>query len=225
MSSTSARVACNGNQCALMNNSLLTWDDQKKSGGVFAVGLVSLYLLKNYTLLGLISYTLLYATVLCSSWVLVKNVMVAFQNNQTGEAPAAQPHPFQKVLDFVPAKVNFREDQTVKMAKKLTSVLNKFVTCVVDLVLAKSISASLGFAAVLYLSSGIFARFEFLTLSMLIWNLLFSVPAVYKLKKTEIDGIILKVWEPVEPHVTKIQGMIMKYKNASKSVAQQEKDE
>ena len=39
-----------------MNNSLLTWDDQKKSGGVFAVGLVSLYLLKNYTLLGLISY-------------------------------------------------------------------------------------------------------------------------------------------------------------------------
>lgn len=208
-----------------MSNSLLTWEDQKKSGGVFAVGLITLYMLKNYTLLGLLSYTLLYATVLCSSWVLVKNVMVAFQNNQTGEAPAAQPHPFQKVLDFVPSKINFREDQTVKMAKKMTSCLNKFVTCVVDLVLAKSISASLGFAAVLYLSSGIFARFEFLSLAMLVWNLLFSVPAVYKLKKNEIDAIVLKVWEPVEPHVTKVQGMIMKYKNASKSLAQQEKEE
>ena len=96
-------------------------------------------------------------------------MLVAFQNNQTGEAPAAQPHPFQKVLDFVPAKVNFREDQTVKMAKKLASVLNKFLTCVVDLVLAKSISASLGFAAALYLSSGIFARFEFLRVAFLVF--------------------------------------------------------
>lgn len=227
MSSTSMKTG-NANQCTMMQClntcEVLKWSDQKKSGGVFAVGLVTLYMLKNYTLLGLIAYTLLYSTVICSTWVLIKNVIVAFQNNQNGEAPAIQAHPFQNVLDFVPKKVNFKEEQVAKAAKKLTALINKFINCSVSLVLAKSISSSVGFAGVLYFTSGILARFEFLSLAIFFWIAIFTVPVGYQFKKAEVDALVVKVWEPIQPHYIKIQSMIMKYKNANNSLNEQ-KDE
>ena len=217
MSSTSkASSSCQLMSC-LASNDLLKWTDQKKSGAIFSSGLLGLYLLQNYTLLGLLAYTLLYATSLCSTWVLIKNVIVAFQANQNG-APQNNPHPFQSVLDYIPKKINFNEEQMAKFAKKLTAAVNKSITCFVDLVLAKSISNSLMFATILWFTSGILARFEFLCLCMISWVGLFTIPMLYKMKQAEIDGVIAKVWAPIEPHYVKIQSMIMKYKNASNSL-------
>lgn len=44
------------NNCAV--NDLIYWKDQKQSGIVFGVGVLTLYLLKTYTLLGLLSHVM-----------------------------------------------------------------------------------------------------------------------------------------------------------------------
>jgi len=202
---------CYGN-CSV--SSLIKWDDQKKSGIVFASGIVALYLLKTYTLLGLLSYVLLYSTSLCTSWVLVKNIITAIQQSQNQQAQVT--HPFQQFLDKVPVAIS--DDQARKIASILCKSINQSVNYVVDLVLAKSSSQSAAFALCLYLCSGIFASYEFLSLAMFFWVCIFTLPKVYQLKKTEIDNLLNKAWEPVEPHYTKVVGMVQKFKNANKNL-------
>jgi len=196
-------------------NSLIKWKDQKKSGIVFGSGLIALYLLKTYTLLGLLSYVLLYSTSLCTSWVLIKNIITAIQQSQNQKPQVS--HPFQKFLDQVPVVIT--DDQAKKLASFLTSSINKSINCVVDLVLAKSSSQSAAFAAFLYIFGGIFVKCQFLTLVMFTWISAFTLPFIYQLKQKEIDTLIAKAWEPIKPHYVKIQGMIAKFKNANQNLS------
>lgn len=203
---------------------LLQWQDLKKSGGTFATGLLVLYLLNTYTLLGIFSNTLFYLTTGCLIWVVIKQVLVAFQGSSANQVAA---HPFQVYLDQIPKYLTFSEDQTTKYAKELTNYLNKFLSKIMNLVLAKSLTDSATFVTFLYFTSGIFARFELLSLINFAWIGAFTVPKIYKMFQKEIDEAFDKAWEPVRPHVQKIGEMVNKYKSASAAVAStgEDKDE
>jgi len=222
MPTSSKNMACWTSQC-----DLLQWNDIKKSGGTFAAGLLVLYLLNTYTLLGIFSNTLFYLTTGCLIWVVIKQVLVAFQGNSSNAANQVAAHPFQVYLDQIPKYLSFSDEQTTKYAKDLTNCLNKTLSKIMNLVLAKSLTDSATFVTFLYFTSGIFARFELLSLINFAWICAFTVPKVYKMFQKEIDEAFDKAWEPVKPHVEKISEIVNKYKNASAAVASsgEDKDE
>lgn len=214
---TTSSVNC----CAFTD--LTQWKDAKKSGITFGVGMAVLYTLYSTTLLGLISNTLFFATSICCLWVLIKNVINAFQQQQGQAVQAA--HPFQFLLDTVPAKLRISEDDALKMAPKIAACLNKLVSDFLRLVLVDSWANSTVLIVVLYFTRGIFASHEMLCLVGYAWIGVFTLPVVYKMKKDEIDGACEKVMTPLRPHIAKVSDMIAKFKSAKAATAEESKEE
>jgi len=65
-----------------------------------------------------------------------------------------------------------------------------------------------------------FATFTIVGLFQIIWIAAFTLPMVYRFKQKEIDGLVRKVWAPVEPHYLRLVTLFEKFQNA-----QQAKDE
>lgn len=202
---------------------LVMWKDAKKSGGIFGAGLVTLYLLQNYTVLGLFTNALFFATSICCLWVLIRNVISAF-NQQQGQ-PVSAAHPFQFLLDSVPAKLRLSEDDAGKLAPVIADTVNCAISKFVKLVLVDSWLNSTTFVVVLYFTRGLFAAYDALSLITFIWICSFSVPFVYKQKEDEFNMVFEKVMGPLRPHLEKVQNMVTKFKSAKQTVAEADKDE
>lgn len=203
---------------------LTQWKDVKKSGITFGVGLAILYTLYSTTVLGLISNTLFFATSICCLWVLIKNVINAFQQQQ-GQTVQAQ-HPFQFLLDSIPQKFQISEDEAAKMAPKIANSINTLVSDFAKLVLVDSWCNSTILVIFLYFTRGIFASYGMLCIIGYSWIGAFTVPFVYKLKQKEIDEVLAKITTPLKPHIAKITDMVQKFKSAkTTAAADADKDE
>lgn len=224
MTSTSSSSSANCPMKAA--NDVLLWTTPPKSAAIFGGGLFVLYLLYSNTLLGLVSNGLFFATSVACLWVLIKNVINAFQQQQ-GQAVQAQ-HPFQFLLDSIPSNLNISEDMAMKLAPRMSKAINCFVSCLIKLVLVDSWANSMGLVVVLYFFRGLLQNHELLCLISYAWIGAFTLPWVYKFKQAEIDGVILKITTPMKPHIEKVQGMINKFKQAKSSAgqpAEENKDE
>lgn len=204
-------------------NDILMWTTPPHSASIFGGGLVALYLLYSNTLLGLVSNGLFFATSIACLWVLIKNVINAFQQQQ-GQTVQAQ-HPFQFALDSIPNNFNVSEDMAMKIAPKIAGVVNCFISSAVKLVLVDSWANSMGLVVVLYLFRGMLQKHELLCLISYAWIAAFTVPWVYKFKQAEIDAVLVKITTPLKPHMEKVQGMINKFKQAKTAQPVEEKDE
>ena len=152
-------------------NDILMWTTPPHSASIFGGGLVALYLLYSNTLLGLVSNGLFFATSIACLWVLIKNVINAFQQQQ-GQTVQAQ-HPFQFALDSIPNNFNISEDMAMKIAPKIAGVVNCFISSAVKLVLVDSWANSMGLVVVLYLFRGMLQKHELLCLISYrtVWNM------------------------------------------------------
>ena len=204
-------------------NDVLMWTTPPKSASIFGAGLFVLYLLYSNTLLGLISNGLFFSTSVACLWVLIKNVINAFQQQQ-GQSVQAQ-HPFQFALDSIPSSFNISEDMATKLAPKIAGFVNCFISSAVKLVLVDSWANSMGLVVALYFFRGLLQNHELLCLISYAWISAFTLPWVYKFKQAEIDAVLLKVTTPLKPHIEKIQGMINKFKQAKAATPTEEKDE
>jgi len=200
------------NKCNISN--LVNWADPQTSGIYFGAGTLTLLILQTYTFLGILSFALFYITLGCSIWVLIKNVVVAFNTNQ-GEKAKIQPHPFKPVLDLVSKKLRISENVVEKNAIMLAKMLNNLTTQFISLVFVESWSKSAIFAIFLYFVKGILMKFHLLELLLGIWIGLFSIPFIYTLKKKEIDQILNQIWQPIKPHFEKFSKIVGKYKSVN----------
>ena len=162
MTSTSSSSSGVKNDPVKLANDVLLWTQPPKTAPIFAGGLFVLYLLYSNTLLGLISNGLFFATSVACLWVLIKNVINAFQQQQ-GQAVQAQ-HPFQFLLDSIPSNLNISEDMAMKLAPKISKTINCFVSSLVKLILVDSWANSMGLVVVLYFFRGLLQNHELLCL-------------------------------------------------------------
>jgi len=195
---------------------LVLWKDVQKSGITFSSVFAVLYLLQNYTVLGLLSYGMFLVTSSCCLWVLIKNVISAFQHQQGQQVSAA--HPFQYLLDFLPSKLNISEEKAAESAPAVAQFVNKHISQLIKLILIDSWMNSSILVIVLYFTRGILASYSVLCLCTMGWCAAFTLPFVYKMKQAEIDGLLKQVVDPIKPHVAKIQGMVKKFQQARESV-------
>lgn len=206
-------------------NDTILWTKPPKSATIFGSGLFVLYLLYSNTLLGLVSNGLFFATSCACLWVLIKNVINAFQQQQ-GQQVQAQ-HPFQFALDQIPSNLNISEDTAAKLAPKIAGMINCFISSAAKLVLVDSWFNSTVLVVGLYFFRGMFQNHGLLCLISYAWIAAFTVPWVYKFKQAEIDAVISKITTPLKPHIEKVQTMICKFKQAKSGAADasEEKEE
>jgi len=197
---------------------LVLWKDVQKSAVIFSSVMLVLYLLQNYTVLGLVAYSMWMVTTCCCLWVLIKNVISAFQHQQGQTVSAA--HPFQYILDYLPSKLLLSEEQLTKSIPQLTAFVNKYISMVIKLILVDSWFNSSILVITLYFTRGILASYSILCLATTIWIALFTLPYVYKLKQKEIDDVVEKVKAPIVPHIEKVQGMVKKFQLARKATSE-----
>lgn len=222
MTKTTSNTTCEATEKCCYGE-LVLWKDVKKSGITFGVGVITLYLLQNYTVLGLFTNALFFATSICCLWVLIRNVISAF-NQQQGQ-PVNAVHPFQFMLDSVPAKLRLSEDDATKLAPKIADFLNCSVSKFIKLVFVDSWLNSTIFVFALYFTRGLFAAYDALALITFFWISAFCLPFVYKQKEDEINVVVEKALGPIRPHLTKVKDMINKFKSAKQTVAEADKDE
>lgn len=210
MSSKESPVPTN---CQFSN--VIYWKDPIHSAICCFSGLTVLFILKNFTLLGLICYSLFYVTTICSAWVLLKNVIAAFQVNQ-GQEPVVQPHPFKSIIEAL-SSYHISNQKAQNFAENFSNKVNSNLQTLVDLLFVKSWTSSVIFACVLYFTRPIFVHFQLIQLVFFGWLGLFSLPLIYYKKKEEIDSLKDKAWEPIKPHYSKLLELMAKYKPIAKA--------
>ncbi|OQR76783.1 reticulon-1-like [Tropilaelaps mercedesae] len=166
---------------------LIYWRDPQKSGAALGAGLIILLSISKFSLISVLAYALL--TAVCGAFGFRVYKLVMSKVNKTEEG-----HPFQELLDLPLPEALSDAERGQKFGETLFSntlyLLQKFRS----LLLIEDLIESAKFIVVLWFTTYIGAWFNGLTLVILSWIGLFSLPKVYLEYQTEIDEQLEKVF-------------------------------
>lgn len=177
---------------------LIYWRDVKKSGIAFGAGLVILLSLSYFSLISVVAYLLLTVMGFTLSYRIYKNVLQAVQKSSEG-------HPFKQYLDI---------DLTLSREKvrDASDVMIKHLDCTANslrrLFLVEDLVDSLKFAVVLWCFTYIGSWFNGLTLVILAFVSMFTLPKVYETYKAQIDHYLHLVCSQVDDVMNKVKAKI-----------------
>jgi len=178
-------------------NSLIYWDNPRDSGIAFGSVLVCLLAVRYISLISVMGNLALALVTATMSFRIYKSVLAAV--NKTSEG-----HPFKQYLEY---DVNLPSDKVAEMTDSLLTRLNNTLTRLKTVFLVEDIIESIKFAVVMYFLTYIGALVNGLTLVILVWVSLFSIPRVYRDNQKQIDEAIL-------PLKTKLSDLQSKVKSA-----------
>jgi len=158
--------------------SLIYWRDAKKSGPVFGAVLVILLSLKFFSLISVIAYVSLLGLAATISFRIYKNIVQAIQ--KTGDG-----HPFKEYLEMDVALPQNKVEEVIKIA---VAHMNAALVELRRLFLVEDLVDSIKFSVLLWSCTYLGAWFNGITLIILAWIALFSLPKVYETNKTQIDA-------------------------------------
>lgn len=158
--------------------SLIYWRDPKKSGPVFGAVLLILLSLKFFSLISVVAYVSLLSLGATISFRIYKNIVQAVQ--KTGDG-----HPFKEYLETDVALPQQKVEEVTKVA---VAHLNAAVVELRRLFLVEDLVDSIKFAVLLWCFTYLGAWFNGITLIILAWIALFSLPKIYETNKTQIDA-------------------------------------
>jgi len=177
---------------------LIYWRDVKKSGIVFGSVLFLLLSLCCNSLISVVAYLSLAVLTVTISFRVYRTVLQAVQ--KTGDG-----NPFKGFLETdieIPRdKVNAIVDHVIDHMDKCHDVLRR-------LFLVEDLVDSIKFAVMLWLLTYIGGWFNGLTLLILAFIGLFSIPKVYELHQEKIDNYIDLVNKQVKDVMTKVQAKV-----------------
>lgn len=179
--------------------SLVYWEDPVQSGAVFGSILIGLVSLASCSLITVLSYSCL---CLLSLVVLVKFysfVMVKAGKAEAGSDPLA-------MVSSVPIAVP--ADTISSVAPCLAGTINSSITELRRLFLVDSMVDTIKFGLSLWLLTYIGAWFNALTLVILTWVGLFTLPKVYIQNQTQVDEVLGKVMAQVQEVKGKVVALI-----------------
>ncbi|XP_060532550.1 reticulon-1 isoform X2 [Cylas formicarius] len=158
--------------------SLIYWRDPKKSGPVFGGVFVILLALTYFSLISVVAYLSLVVLVGTISFRIYKNIIQAVQ--KTGDG-----HPFKELLEL---NIALPHDKVKEVTEVAVAHLNAGVVELRRLFLVEDLVDSIKFGVLLWTLTYLGAWFNGMTLIILAWVALFTLPKVYETNKTQIDA-------------------------------------
>ncbi|XP_030554889.1 reticulon-1 isoform X2 [Drosophila novamexicana] len=157
--------------------SLIYWRDVKKSGIVFGAGLITLVAISSFSVISVFAYLSLLALVGTVAFRVYKSVTQAVQKTNDG-------HPFKEYLEL---DLTLSQEKVQHIAGVAVAHINGFVAELRRLFLVEDIIDSIKFGVILWVFTYIGAWFNGMTLVILAFVSLFTLPKVYENNKQSID--------------------------------------
>jgi len=178
---------------------ILYWEDPVQSGAVFGTVLVTLVSLCYYSLITVVSYTCLTLLMVVLAVKLYSYVMVMLKKAEPGSDPLA-------MVAAMPVTVP--ADTISSMSPCVAASLNNFTTELRRLFLVENMVDTIKFGLSLWLLTYLGSWFNFLTLIILGWLGLFTLPKLYINNQAQVDEVLGKVMAQVEEVKGKVVALI-----------------
>ncbi|KAK5643214.1 hypothetical protein RI129_007059 [Pyrocoelia pectoralis] len=178
--------------------SLIYWRDPKKSGPVFGGVLVVLLALTYLSLISVVAYVSLLALTATISFRIYKNIVHAVQ--KTGDG-----HPFK---EFLETDLSLPQEKVKEVAEVAIAHINGGLVELRRLFLVEDLVDSIKFAVLLWCLTYLGAWFNGMTLVIIAWVALFTLPKLYETNKTQIDANLDLVRSKVAEITSKVKAAI-----------------
>ncbi|XP_063700987.1 reticulon-1-like [Culicoides brevitarsis] len=178
--------------------SLIYWRDVKKSGVVFGIGLSVLLALSCCSLISVFAYVSLFALAGTVAFRIYKNILQAIQKTSEG-------HPFKEYLE---TDLTLSQERVQQVSTVAVSHVNAAVTELRRLFLVEDLVDSIKFGVLLYCLTYVGALFNGMTLIILSFVALFSLPKVYETNKTVIDAQLDMVRSKITEITDKVKAAV-----------------
>jgi len=165
---------------------LIYWREPQKSGAALAVGLIILLSVSKFSTISVVAYSLLAAV--CGAYGFRIYKLVMSKVNKTEEG-----HPFQELLDQPLPDILSDNQRAQQFGEQLFASSLHLIKRLRSLLLIEDLIESAKFIVVLWIATHIGAWFNGLTVVILAWIGLFSLPKIYLEYQSEIDEQIEKV--------------------------------
>lgn len=156
---------------------LIYWRDPKQSGPVFGGVLVVLLALTYFSLISVIAYLSLFTLTGTTAFRIYKNIVQAIQ--KTGDG-----HPFKQYLDL---DVSLPQDKVQEVCTVATAHLNAAIVELRRLFLVEDLVDSAKFGVLLWVLTYLGSWFNGMTLIIIAWVALFTLPKIYQANQVQID--------------------------------------
>ncbi|EDV57809.1 reticulon-1 isoform X1 [Drosophila erecta] len=157
--------------------SLIYWRDVKKSGIVFGAGLITLVAISSFSVISVFAYLSLLALFGTVAFRIYKSVTQAVQKTNEG-------HPFKEYLEL---DLTLSHEKVQNIAGVAVAHINGFTSELRRLFLVEDIIDSIKFGVILWVFTYVGAWFNGMTLVILAFVSLFTLPKVYENNKQSID--------------------------------------
>jgi len=178
--------------------SLIYWRDVKKSGVVFGIGLAILLAMSLFSLISVFAYLSLLTLAGTISFRIYKTIMSAVQKTSEG-------HPFKEILDI---DLTLSPEKVQNIAGVAVSHINAYIAELRRLFLVEDLVDSLKFALLLWLLTYIGAIFNGMTVVILAYVAMFTLPKVYETNKQNIDQYLDLVRSKIVEITDKVKAAI-----------------
>ncbi|KAF5292516.1 hypothetical protein FQR65_LT01662 [Abscondita terminalis] len=178
--------------------SLIYWRDPKKSGPVFGGVLVVLLALTYLSLISVVAYVSLLALTATISFRIYKNIVHAVQ--KTGDG-----HPFK---EFLETDISLPQEKVKETVEVAIAHLNAGAVELRRLFLVEDLVDSIKFGVLLWCFTYLGSWFNGMTLVIIAWVALFTLPKLYETNKTQIDANLDLVRSKVAEITSKVKAAI-----------------
>lgn len=177
---------------------LYHWTDPIKTGIVFGTVLASLISVCYFSVISVVSYTSLLALMAVIALKIYTYVMVTFLKKE-----ATNP-----ISKYAGVDVTIPAEKVTDFANCATNKINKTILELRRLFLVENMVDSIKFGLSLWFMTYIGSWFNMMTLIILAWVGLFTIPKVYLNNKAAIDPILEKIKVQYDEVMGKVSAMI-----------------
>ncbi|XP_018789595.1 PREDICTED: reticulon-1-B isoform X2 [Bactrocera latifrons] len=178
--------------------SLIYWRDVKKSGITFGAGLITLLAISCFSVISVFAYLSLLTLAGTVAFRIYKSVLQAIQKTPEG-------HPFKEYLDI---DLTLSQEKVQNIAGVAVAHVNGFVAELRRLFLVEDLVDSIKFGVILWVLTYIGGWFNGMTLVILAFVSLFTLPKVYENNKQSIDTYLDLVRSKLTEITDKIKAAI-----------------
>ncbi|XP_050347093.1 reticulon-3-B isoform X4 [Nymphalis io] len=158
--------------------SLIYWRSAARSGAALGAGLALLVALACCSVVSVLAYSSLLALSAAVAFRIYKNVLQAVQKTNEG-------HPFKWLLE---KDISVPAERAQSLAAAATAHLNAALAELRRLFLVEDLVDSLKFGVLLWCLTYVGACFNGITLIILGWIALFTLPKAYEMNKPQVDA-------------------------------------
>ncbi|CAG9766069.1 unnamed protein product [Ceutorhynchus assimilis] len=181
-----------------MVETFIYWEDPRKSAAVFGGVLFILLALTYVSVISVIAYLSLLLLTGTVAFKIYKNIVQAIQ--KTGDG-----HPFKQYLDL---DISVSQDKAQAISQVVVAHLNAAIIELRRLLLVEDLVDSIKFGVLLWVLTYLGAWFNGMTVVIMMWVTLFTLPKVYEANQTQIDANLEIVQKKIAEFAAKIKSAI-----------------